>query len=453
MKLQNKINLYTTVMFICLLVLTTSAIYLSFSRMMLNSELERTVAEAKQAISGINELGATVPSKELLDAYVPVNGMLQIVKADGSKGAGAVAPGQQGLRDLPAVFYQNEQQKIIEYDGVPHAFVSIPVVLNTGEVATLQVTENLQQTDNVLKTLRAVLIAVTVMAMIPVVISSRLLGNLITRPITSMISTMRDIQGSGQFKRILLPKESKDELYQMGDTFNKMMDLLEVNYEKQGQFISNASHELKTPLTVIESYASLLKRRGKEKPELFEESVQAIHSEAIRMKELTEQLLLLAKHDEQWKIELENLQLASIVDELVRSFQEAYHRDIDFKAEDEVSVKADQQKFRQLFYILMDNARKYSEEAIEVRIKKTPQNGVVEVLDRGIGIPAADLDKIFDRFYRVDKARTRKSGGFGLGLSLAKEIAEAMGAEIQMESMEGYGTKAKILLPLSERPE
>lgn len=453
MKLRNKINLYTTVMFICLLILITSAIYLSFSRMMQNSELERTAAEARQAISGINDSGASGPSKELLKAYVPVNGMLLIVKEDGSKGPAAVAPGQQGLYDLQAAFYQNEQQRIVEYNGVPHAFVSIPVVLNDGEVASLQVTESLEQTEKVLRTLRAVLVAVTVIAMIPVVISSRLLGNLITRPITSMIATMRDIQGSGHFKRIPLPRESKDELYQMGDTFNKMMELLEINYEKQGQFISNASHELKTPLTVIESYASLLKRRGREQPELFEESVQAIHSEAIRMKELTEQLLLLARHDEQWKVEWEELNLAGVVDELVRSFRKAYHRDIDLEAEEEVRIRTDVQKFRQLFYILMDNARKYSEDTIEVKVTKTPRYGVVEVLDRGIGIPAADLDKIFDRFYRVDKARTRKTGGFGLGLSLAKEIADAMAAKIQMESIEGYGTKAKILLPLSNQKD
>src|SRR5690606_27645171 len=106
------------------------------------------------------------------------------------------------------------------------------------------------------------------------------------------------------FVRLELERQSRDELTAMGDTFNEMISLLERNYAKQEQFISNASHELKTPLTVIESYASLLKRRGQERPELFMESVDAIHSEAVRMKVMTEQLLLLANPNRQWKLML-----------------------------------------------------------------------------------------------------------------------------------------------------
>ena len=451
MKLKNRINLYTTVLFIILLIFINGTIYYSFSQMMLNRELERTKAEAEQAVAGINQAGSSIPTAELLRAYVPINGMLQIVKSDGKRGAGVAVPSQQGLRDLPVYFYPKEETEIIEAKGIPHAFVSLPIVWNAGEVVSLQITENLKSTADMLGLLRVVLIAVTVLAMIPVVVSSRLLGNFITHPITSMIKTMREIRDSGHFKQLPLPNKSKDELYQMGETFNSMMDLLQVNYEKQGQFIANASHELKTPLTVIESYASLLKRRGKAEPDLFDESVQAIHSEAIRMQELTEQLLLLAGHDEQWKVELKEVNIAQIATELVRSFQNAYHRKINFQIEDEGFVMVDPQKFKQLFYILMDNARKYSEVAIDVVIRREQQKVSIEICDRGIGIPTDQLDKIFDRFYRVDQARARKTGGFGLGLSLAREIAEVMGAELQIESTEGIGTKVKIML-FSENP-
>ncbi|WP_318505723.1 histidine kinase dimerization/phospho-acceptor domain-containing protein [Bacillus sp. T3] len=281
MKLKNRINLYTSVMFIILLIFINGAIYYSFSQMMLDRELERTKAEAEQAVAGINQAVSSIPTAELLRAYVPINGMLQIVKSDGKRGAGVAVPSQQGLRDLPVYFYSKEETEIIAAKGIPHAFVSLPIVWNDGEVVALQITENLKSTADMLGLLRVVLIAVTVLATIPVVVSSRLLGNFITHPITSMIKTMREIRESGHFKRLSLPKKSKDELFQMGETFNSMMDLLQVNYEKQGQFIANASHELKTPLTVVESYASLLKRRGKTEPDLFDESVRAIHSEAI----------------------------------------------------------------------------------------------------------------------------------------------------------------------------
>lgn len=449
MKLRNKINLYSTVVFIILLILLNGAIYFSFSQMMYKSELERTIAQATRAADGIGQIEGEVPHQEVLRAYMPINGMLQIVNNDGSPGTAVVDPNHQYLHKVNVQYYDKQVQEITSYDRVTHTFASLPIVWRNGEVANLQITVSLQQTDEILSTLRIVQIIVTLLAIIPVLLSSRFLSNLITRPITSMIQTMREIRESGQFRRIAKSKESKDELSQMAETFNEMIDLLELNYEKQGQFISNASHELNTPLTVIESYASLLKRRGQEQPELFAESIQAIHSEAIRMKSLTEQLLNLARNDKPLRIELEEIALADVVAEMVRTIEKSYQRKIELEVEGEVTVQTDLQKFKQLFYIFLDNARKYSEDTIKVRIKTLQREGVVEIIDYGIGIPAPELEKVFDRFYRVDKARTRKTGGFGLGLSLATDLAEAMGAKISLESVEGLGTTAKIILPLA----
>lgn len=449
MKLRNKINLYSTVVFIILLILLNGAIYFSFSQMMYKSELERTIAQATRAADGIGQIEGEVPHQEVLRAYMPINGMLQIVNNDGSPGTAVVDPNHQYLHKVNVQYYDKQVQEITSYDRVTHTFASLPIVWRNGEVANLQITVSLQQTDEILSTLRIVQIIVTLLAIIPVLLSSRFLSNLITRPITSMIQTMREIRESGQFRRIAKSKESKDELSQMAETFNEMIDLLELNYEKQGQFISNASHELNTPLTVIESYASLLKRRGQEQPELFAESIQAIHSEAIRMKSLTEQLLNLARNDKPLRIELEEIALADVVAEMVRTIKKSYQRKIELEVEGEVTVQTDLQKFKQLFYIFLDNARKYSEDTIKVRIKTLQREGVVEIIDYGIGIPAPELEKVFDRFYRVDKARTRKTGGFGLGLSLATDLAEAMGAKISLESVEGLGTTAKIILPLA----
>src|SRR5699024_11752509 len=125
---------------------------------------------------------------------------------------------------------------------------------------------------HILSIRRVILIIVTVLAMIPVFLSSHILSKIISKPILSMIGTMSDIQKSSEYKRIPLQKQSKDELYQMGTTFNTMIEQLEKNYENQEQFIMNASHELKTPLTIIETYSCLLKRHGLEQHEIFEES-------------------------------------------------------------------------------------------------------------------------------------------------------------------------------------
>lgn len=445
MTLKNKINLSTAVMFIILLIIIHLAIYFSFSRMTLNSETDRVLEEAKQAAVGIHESDSTVPVQQLLLAYVPVNGLLQIVKADGSKGAAAESAEELQLRKLAVNYFGKEEKNIMTYNGASYAFVSLPIVWQDGEVVDLQLTVSLQSTDEILQLLRLLLISVILLATIPVLISSRLLGNFITRPITSMIRTMKDIQSSGHFKRLPLPKKTNDELYQMGEAFNKMINLLEVNYQKQGAFISNASHELKTPLTVIESYANLLRRRGKERPEVFDESVHAILTETERMRDLTQTLLLLAKHDEQWKIDKEKMELTPLIQEISHSFKNAYQRPIEVTIEENLMVEGDKQRVKQLVYIFIDNARKYSDDVIELRTFIKGNHAVLEIKDYGIGIPANQIDKIFDRFYRVDEARDRKTGGFGLGLSLARELAEAMDVSLQMESIEGYGTTAQIL--------
>ena len=447
MKLRNRIHLYTSVLFIGLLILIHTAIYFAFSQMILKSELEQTTLEAERIMEALGQTEGSVPAADLLRAYVPINGMVRIVNPDGSQLTTVTAAEREQLFDQPFAFQQSEQREIVEYEGIPHSFVSAPVIWTNGEIVNLQVTESLEPAADNLQVLRIVLIVVTVIATLPVLLSAGLLSNLLTKPISSMIETMREIRKSGHFKRIHLPEKSQNELYLLGETFNQMMDLLEKNYAKQEQFVSNASHELKTPLTIIESYASLLKRRGKNQPELFDESVDAIHSEAMRMRDLIQQLLLLAKHDEQWKVEMTQIPLTEFVEASVRSFREGYKREIVIDVDEDVIAEADEPKLKQLLLILMDNARKYSEAPIEVKIGTKQKKAVIEVIDRGMGIPASDLPKVFDRFYRVDQARKR--GGYGLGLSLAKELAEVMGAEIHLESTEGIGTNAQIWLPLT----
>ncbi len=444
MKLQTKINLYSSVMFIVLLLIINTAIYFTFSRMMFDSELKRVTGEVKQTVPGISQAKASIPIKDLLRAHMPVNSMLQIVNADGTPGPAVTSTGQEMLREAPVTFTNKEQKKIVEYINTPYAFVSIPIIWNDGEVAELQLTQSLESTANNLTILKFVLSAITILASIPVFFSARLLSNFIVSPIKSLIKTMKEVQESGHYKRIELRKQSKDELYQLGETFNNMIGQLELNHEKQEQFISNASHELKTPLTVIEAYANLLKRRGKEAPELFDESVEAIQMESHRMKDLIEQFLLLAKHDEQWKVEQKEIQLNSFIEESIRSFRAAFKREIQLKTMEDITIKTDSQKLKQIFYILMDNAQKYSDAPIQVNIRMMNQKALIEIIDQGIGIPKEELEKVFDRFYRVEESRSRKSGGFGLGLSLAKELADVINAEINLISKEGSGTTAQL---------
>ncbi len=451
MKLRQKINFSTTFLFIGLFVLINLSIYFVFSYLILEGEKEQAEAEAEKIVDGINESLGTIKTDELLRAYVPIDGMIQIVSSEHKPLSLVITPSEKELINREVQFFEKEIRQKITYKDNTYLFQSIPIIGTDGQVVNLQMMKNIQNAVNNLAILRIVLLSVTIIAMIPLVISSRLLSNVITNPITSLIETMTEIRKKGRFKRIQLESRSKDELYEMGETFNHMMDLLEANFEKQDQFVANASHELRTPLTVIESYASLMKRRGLQEPDIFHESIEAIHSEAVRMKDMVEQLLLLAKHNEEWTIHFEQIDLGEHVKQTIKAFESAYHREIHFyQQKDGIIALSDHQKLKQLIYIILDNAKKYSEDVITVEVGQKEGNPFIQIADKGLGIPKEDLNKVFDRFYRVDKARSRKMGGTGLGLSLAKEIADAMHARLMIDSVEGLGTTVKIVLPLEK---
>jgi two-component system, OmpR family, sensor histidine kinase ArlS len=447
MRLRNKINLYTAVLFAVLLLIINLTVYFSFSQLIMGSERNVAKNESAKITTEVGKSLDKIPQDELLRSYVPINGMIQLV-TNNNTAKTATSSSEQQLRHRKPIFYKGEFSQIIKYQKRTYAFESMPIVMENGSVANLQVTKSIQSAMENLTILRVVLLIVTLLALIPVMISSRFLSNLITIRVTSMIKTMTEIRQSGHFKRLPLEERSKDELYQMGETFNHMIDLLETNFEKQQQFVSNASHELKTPITIIESYASLLMRRGLQEPELFKESVEAIHSEAVRMKEMTEQLLLLAKHSEQWNIQMTSVNLGECVNGSVKAFMNAYKRDISFQGGEKafIVVESDEHKLKQLLFIFLDNARKYSDDRISVQIGVERAEAYIKISDKGIGIGKEELPKVFDRFYRVDKARGRKKGGSGLGLSLAKEIADAIGVRISLESDEGVGTTATLFI-------
>lgn len=466
MKLRSKIHLYSSVLFALLFILTNVLVYIVFSRLSINEQLVRVESQTNKTADNIRQIAGSMTTADLLRAYVPVDGMIRIVTEKGNNSLVVTSSSEQELSKRTVSYSKELQSQKIIYNANGYVFVSIPVIWTDGSVVNVQVTESLHQTENYLQVLRIVLITVTGLAMIPVILSGHILGRIIMRRIGAMTSTMSEIKRSGRFKRLALDFKSKDELLEMGQTFNAMIDLLETNYDKQKQFVSNASHELKTPLTIIESYASLLKRRGMDRPELFHESVDAIHSEAVRMKEMTEQLLLLAKHKEQWNLSIEPLHLAEEIDQLVKGFHNAYQRQIDVHISPELLAKPsllliqnDAGKLRQLLFILLDNARKYSQHPIMIEIENDPpisqdsghvtiQRRCIRIMDQGIGIPQAELSKVFDRFYRVDEARSRTDvGGSGLGLTLALEIADAIGATIRLESVEKEGTTAIVSLP------
>ncbi|WP_339268586.1 HAMP domain-containing sensor histidine kinase [Paenibacillus sp. FSL K6-1330] len=446
MKLSSKIHLYSSVLMAAILIVMNLSVYYVFSKMTVDSQLEQAEAEDSRISREMAKAADTIPVGELLRSYVPLDGKIQLLGPNERYPSTWVTSSGEDMDELKLPYDTKRQVKVVEYENIRYTMVSLPLIWRDGVVVNIQVARSLAATMETLQVLRIVLVAVTAIALVPVIISTRILGRLIVQPITALIQTMREIRQSGRFRRIELKEKSKDELVEMGAAFNDMITLLESNHARQEQFVSNASHELKTPLTIIESYASLLKRRGLDRPELFMESVEAIHSEAIRMKELTEQLLLLARNQDQWQVEMEQVDLVTLSESSARAFRDAYNRTVEVEADGEVLGWTDSRRLKQLLFILLDNARKYSDEHIVIQVGRKPAEVYIRVIDRGIGIAKDELEHVFDRFYRVDEARTRRGGGAGLGLSLAKDIAEAISASIELDSLPGVGTTATIRL-------
>lgn len=458
MKLGSKIHLYSSVLFAILLIAANATVYFVFSGMMIEREIGKLAAETDIAAAALRSAAEPAAIRELMRAYVPLEGMLSLVSEDGGPADYLVTSADETeLSSEAAFFYAERKEEKIEIGTGQYGFVSLPVIAADGSIVNVQATASMNELMELLGLLRIVLISVSAAVLVPVVISSGVLGRVLMRPIGDMTRTMRRIIGSGEFARLEQKGKSKDELAAMGETFNEMIGLLEESFVRQEQFVSNASHELKTPLTIIESYSSLLKRRGADRPELLEESVEAIHSEAVRLKGMTEQLLLLATARRAWQAETEQLDLLPFARQAAATFGKVYGREVNVNVQgesaDRMFIETDPDMLKQLLLILLDNARKYSGDTIELRLGRSGKHRTIAVIDKGIGIPESELPHVFERFYRVDKARSRDgetTGGAGLGLSLAKELAKALGAELTISSVQGEGTEAAILLPIAE---
>ena len=271
------------------------------------------------------------------------------------------------------------------------------------------------------------------------------------KPIDSITKTAQSISINNLKTRIDV-KGPDDELSRLARTFNDMIDRLQDSFEGQIQFVSDASHELRTPIAVIQGYADLLDRWGKDDRKVLDESVTAIKNEAANMGSLVEKLLFLARGDSgTQRLEKENFQLDELIDEVVRESRLiADSLKIVCTKNDSVSIYADRKMIKQMLRTFIDNSIKFTSKQGEIRIDSVNQGGAVKITveDTGKGIPKEDIPKIFNRFYSVDKTRTKGKAGSGLGLSIAKWIADAHRGHISVYSSAGKGTKVEIVIPV-----
>lgn len=251
---------------------------------------------------------------------------------------------------------------------------------------------------------------------------------------------------------------AQEELKGLADAINDLLERIEEAYRSQARFVSDASHELRTPISVIQGYVNLLDRWGKNDPKTMQESIDAIKNEADNMKDLIEQLLFLARGDnEAMVIHPEVFNLALLAEEVYQESQmiDPNHDIVFVGSGEQIKVEGDIQLIKQAMRILVDNSIKYTPGGGKITVTAGMKNhqAMVSIQDNGIGMVPDDLPYIFDRFYRSDDSRARKTGGTGLGLSIAKWIIHRHGGHMEVLSRKDFGTRITVLLPYYTREE
>jgi two-component system, OmpR family, sensor kinase len=334
----------------------------------------------------------------------------------------------------------------------PIRVITMPILLGGKLLNLVQVGTSLEAVQETLRNLKIFLFTAVPSVLILAAFFARFMARKALKPISRIIDTAREIgQGQELSKRIPVQK-IKDELGQLALTFNEMMNRLENSFAQMRQFSSDASHELRTPLTVLKGQNELVLSKQR-KLEEYQEVISSNLEEINYMSKVLEDLFVLSKSDEnQVNLDCKPVDLRALVEEVCKHAEvlaEEKNMKIVIAFLEPAEVKGVEVRLRQMVWNVLQNGIKYTQRGGELKISLQNEGEFVllSIQDSGIGIPEEDLPLIFNRFYRVDKARTRDEGGSGLGLSICKQIAEAHKGKIEVESKLGVGTRFKIRLP------
>lgn len=349
---------------------------------------------------------------------------------EGRPGAFGIVRGNDG--DRWRVFAQPDTT----LDGVPHYLATaLPLA---------HIDASVQQFARLMTVMAVVGCALTFAA-------GWLVAGRVLRPVAALTESARRIALSRVFSGRVAVGVPRDELSRLAATFNEMLASLEQAYAAQQRFVSDASHELRAPLTVIQANLELLQRHAAMPAEERDQATQEAYQESARLVRLVADLLVLARADAGVPIRRQRVELDRVLMTVVGEARHLArgHR-IGIETIEPVLIEGDPDRLKQLLLIPLDNALRYTPSSGSVSVALRQRRGVVEIhfRDTGIGISEEDLARVFERFYRADPARTRDPGGTGLGLGIARWIAVQHGGGIELASVPGHGTTVSIHLPI-----
>lgn len=332
--------------------------------------------------------------------------------------------------------------------GTYRSYVPVEVPGLTG--AVLEVSFSPDDQEAILDATRGPMIVVTAVSLI----AALLITMMTTGWTLSLVDNLRRTADSidvGQLD-VRLPEQGDNEVAELARSLNRLIESLRRRNEAQARFIADASHELATPVAGIRGYVNILRAWGAEDPALREEAVSAIDRESRRMARLCSDLLSVIRNEEVVEYRQVRYDVNAVAREVLANAATRYmDKQLEFTgpAEGALWLYGDPDRIEEALGILVDNACKYTHNGglVSVTTRRHRDRVVVEVSDTGVGIPAEDLPNVFDRFYRSDLSRSKETGGFGLGLAIAKHIIDASGGTISVRSTLGQGSSFEVTLP------
>jgi len=360
----------------------------------------------------------------------------------------------QQLIDLPEL---SMKAKVYEVGDRYVLVCGSPLIVNGMDQGIVYVGHDMTQAVLMLRVGLRNLVGITISGVVLIMVATSLFIRRALRPLREMSQMAINISPQDFGKARINLDHAPQEVQELAQTCNNMLARLSESWEKQRQFVSNVSHELRTPLTIVHGYLQSTLRRGQNLTPMQREGLEVAASEAERTVQLLQDLLDLARADNGYvNWQLQPLVLNDLVAEVV-NMAEKFSPDrvvqlqLEEGLEDQVvKVRGDRHRLKQVLLNLIDNALKYSGPTapVTVLLKVRDRQAVVQVIDQGCGIPLQHQSRIFERFYRVDEARARSTGGYGLGLAIVKSLTESMGGTVSVRSQPGQGSVFAVNLPL-----
>ncbi|MDP4133097.1 MAG: HAMP domain-containing sensor histidine kinase [Bacillota bacterium] len=353
---------------------------------------------------------------------------------------------------LSALKGQTVYNKVQSSGGVNTA-CSVPIMNQGSVTGSVYIEASADEIGTVISDIEKSMNWLTLLLCVTVGIISIMFANMLTAPVEALIRKIKSFSENDQKNKIDI--KAPGEIGELVDSFNSLMDKISLLEQKRTEFVSNASHELKTPLSSIKLICDSLLESGADNPEMTGEFLNDMNNEVDRLTRIINDLLDLTKmdaasYDTNKTFITSNLKdiITGVVSSLT-NIAEKSGVTLNFNSNNDVFVLMEENKIWEAIYNITDNAIKYTQEGgnVNIYLEKENKDAIVTVQDTGIGMANDEIKKIFDRFYRIDKARSRETGGTGLGLSIALSAVKMHGGHIEVQSEEGKGSTFRIFLP------